>query len=106
VGVHHRAGAGRRVHRQVHRRLRRRFLRAAALGPVHADHADVGGAHVPVRNAGRRDQHLVADTHAHVARAADGQPVVQQAVAVADKPFTVCAPLVTLAALALIVAIH
>src|ERR1700733_7347455 len=38
------------------------------------------------RCTGRRDQHLVAGPHAHVARAADGQAIGEQAVEIADEP--------------------
>src|SRR5262249_38762635 len=53
--------------------------------------ADVRGPHLPVGDPRRRDQDLVTGAHAHVACAADGQPVVEQADAVADELLAVLA---------------
>ena len=91
VRVHDGRRAGRRVDRQVHRRLGGRRFRLVVpgalpeLGAVQRDEADVAGPHVRVADPGRGDRHDIAGTNADIARAADGQPVVKQACAVADE---------------------
>jgi monooxygenase len=99
VRVHHGASLGGRVDGQVHGGLGgRRFLRLAELfGVVRADQADVAGLQLGVADPGRGDGHQVAEADADVACAADGQPVVQQACAVADELRASCLKLVGVA---------
>ncbi len=79
---------GGRVDRQVHRELGRRGLRRVDFVTRQRHHADIGWPELGVRHAGRRDGHVIADAHAHVAGRAHGQPVSRQPPAVANELLT------------------
>jgi hypothetical protein len=58
---------------------------AGRLARGELERAHLLGPHLGVRHAGRGNQHGIADADADVARAAQGQPVGQEPVAVADE---------------------
>src|SRR2546430_15115796 len=95
--VYARSGVGRSVDREVHRRLRGDGQGRVKRRTVQPDHADVAGAPVSVANSGWRDKDHIAKPHAQIARAADGQTVVDQAGCMADELLTSHAELTRIA---------